>query len=130
MLDAEVDMNAKEILEQARDTFTVRRVYGEPIERDGLLVVPAATVSGGAGAGTGEGRQGEGTQGEGPAPNTGTGGGWGGTARPVGVYVIGGGKVSWQPAVDVNRVILGGQVVAIVALLVIRSIIKARRRRA
>ena len=48
-----------EILEQARDTFTVRRVYGEPIERDGLLLVPAATLSGGAGAGTGEGRKGE-----------------------------------------------------------------------
>jgi len=36
------------------------------------------------------------------------------------------GEVRWQPAIDVNRAILGGQVVAIVALLVIRAIVKAR----
>jgi uncharacterized spore protein YtfJ len=118
-------MNATEILEQVRDTLTVRRVYGEPIERDGLLVVPVATVTGGGGAGTGEGRPGA----DGSPSGTGAGGGWGGTARPVGVYVIGGGRVSWQPAVDVNRVILGGQVVAVVALLVVRSIVRARRKR-
>jgi uncharacterized spore protein YtfJ/GNAT superfamily N-acetyltransferase len=118
-------MNATEILEQTRDTLTVRRVYGEPIERDGMLVVPVATVAAGAGAGTGEGRPGP----DGVPPGTGGGGGWGGTARPVGVYVIGGGRVEWQPAVDVNRVILGSQVVAIVALLVLRSIVRARRKR-
>ncbi|HEY4024855.1 MAG TPA: spore germination protein GerW family protein [Candidatus Dormibacteraeota bacterium] len=114
-------MNATEILEQARDTLTVRRVYGEPIERDGLLVVPAATISGGAGAGTGEGRAGS-------PPGTGVGGGWGGTARPVGVYVIGGGRVRWQPAVDVNRIVLGSQIVAVVGLIVLRSILSKKRR--
>jgi len=52
-------MNPREILEQARDTFTVRRVFGEPIERDGLVLVPVAAVQGGAGAGGGEGRPSE-----------------------------------------------------------------------
>src|SRR6202022_2270808 len=51
-------MNATEILEQTRDTLTVRRVYGEPIERDGMLVVPVASVTAGGGAGAGEGRPG------------------------------------------------------------------------
>jgi hypothetical protein len=37
--------------------------------------------------------------------------------------------VSWRPAVDVNKIILGGQVVAVVALLTIRAIVKARLRR-
>ncbi len=118
-------MDAKEILDQASDTFTVRRVYGEPIERDGLLVVPVAKVSGGAGAGSGEGRP----SGEGPPQGSGAGGGWGGTARPVGVFVIGDGQVRWQPAIDLNRVILGGQVAFVVGLLVLRSILRARRRR-
>ena len=118
-------MEAREILEQARDVLSVRRVFGEPIEREGLVVVPVATVRGGAGGGSGE----SAASGERPAGG-GRGGGWGASARPAGVYVIKGGDVRWQPAVDVNRVILGGQLVAIAALLTVRSIVKARRRRA
>ena len=44
-------------------------------------------------------------------------------------YVIKGGDVSWSPAVDVNRIILGGPIVAIVAPLTARAIVKARGRR-
>jgi len=116
-------MNPREILEQARDTFTVRRVFGEPIERDGLVLVPVAAVSGGGGAGSGEGRPSEGS----PA-GTGAGGGFGGTARPVGVYVIDHGQVRWEPAVDLGRVIIGAQVVLVVGLLVLRSVLRARQR--
>lgn len=45
-------------------------------------------------------------------------------ATPAGVYVIRDGAVDWEPAVDMGRVILVGQLVAIVALLVLRSILK------
>ena len=114
-------MDAKEILEQARDALTVRRVFGDPIEKEGVLIVPVARVMGGAGSGSGE---------EGEGGGRGGGGGWGGVAAPAGVYVIDGQDVRWQPAVDVNRAIIGGQIVAIVALLVLRSVLKARRRRA
>ncbi len=31
-----------------------------------------------------------------------------------------------RPAVDLNRIVLGGQIVAVVALLTIRTIVKAR----
>ncbi|MEO7295452.1 MAG: hypothetical protein ABIZ57_04865 [Candidatus Limnocylindria bacterium] len=37
-----------------------------------------------------------------------------------------GGKVSWEPAVDPNRIVLGMQIVAIIALLVLRSILRKR----
>jgi len=107
-------MDAKEILEHARDALTVRRVFGDPIEKEGVLIVPVARVMGGAGSGSGE---------------EGGGGGWGGVAAPAGVYVIDGQDVRWQPAVDVNRVVLGGQVAFVVGLLVLRSILRARRRR-
>lgn len=117
-------MNPKEILDQARDSMTVRRVYGEPIERDGMLIIPAALVIGGAGAGGGEARK---TEGGGPGPGAGAGGGWWGLSRPVGAFVISGGHVRWQPVVDVNRVILGGQLVAVAGLLVLRSILRRRR---
>jgi uncharacterized spore protein YtfJ len=110
-------MEAQEVLAQARDSMTVKRVYGEPYEKDGVTVIPAARVQGGAGAGGGEDPQGQGR---------GSGSGFGVTARPVGAFVIREGELSWRPAVDVNRVILGGQAVLIVALLTIRTIIKAR----
>ena len=42
---------------------------------------------------------------------------------------IAGQDVRWVPAVDINRIVLGGQIVAIVGLLVVRAIIRARRAR-
>ena len=110
-------MEVQEVLAQARDSMTVKRVYGEPYEKDGVTIIPAARVQGGAGAGGGEDPQGQGR---------GSGSGFGVNARPVGAFIIRGGELSWRPAVDVNRIILGGQAVLIVALLTIRTIIKAR----
>lgn len=112
-------MEVQEVLAQARDSMTVKRVFGEPYEKDGVTVIPAARVQGGAGAGGGEDPQGQGK---------GSGSGFGVTARPVGAYVLREGELSWRPAVDVNRIILGGQAVVIVALLTIRAILKARAR--
>jgi uncharacterized spore protein YtfJ len=111
-------MRGEEILGQVRDTLTVRQVFGEAYERDGALVVPVARVAGVGGGGGG------GTPTEG-----GSGGGFVLEARPVGVYVIRDGEVSWRPAVDVTRIAVGGQLVAIVALLVARSIIRRLAKR-
>ena len=89
----------------ARDAMTVKRVYGDPVQSDGVTLVPAATVRGGAGGG-GEG-----------GPEGGGGGGFGIVARPIGAYVIRDGNVSWRPAVDLNRVLL---LAAAVVLLLAR----------
>ncbi len=110
-------MEIQEVLAQARDTLTVKRVFGEPYEKDGVTVIPAARVRGGAGGGSGQDTEGTGS---------GSGGGFGITAHPVGAFLIRDGQLSWRPAVDVNRAILGGQVVAIVALLTVRAIVKVR----
>jgi uncharacterized spore protein YtfJ len=110
-------MEIQDVIAQARDTFTVKRVFGEPYEKDGVTVIPAARVQGGAGGGSGEDTQGQGK---------GSGSGFGLTARPVGAFIIRDGELSWRPAVDVNRIVLGGQVVAIVALLTVRAIIRSR----
>jgi uncharacterized spore protein YtfJ len=83
--------NVDEILGGARDAITVKRVFGEPIEADGVTVVMAAKVGGGGGGG-GD------SEGDG-------GGGFGLGAKPVGAYVIKGEEVKWVPAVDVNRLI-------------------------
>jgi uncharacterized spore protein YtfJ len=110
-------MDFMETISDARDAITVKRVYGEPYERNGVAVIPAAAIQGGGGAGGGEQ----------PDGSTGGGGGFGLNARPVGAYVIRGEQVSWKPAMDLSRAILGGQLLALAALLVIRSL--ARRRR-
>ncbi len=102
-------------IERARDTMTVRRVFGDPIEKDGVTVIPAARVTGGGGGG-GD------TEGNG-------GGGFGVVARPAGAYVIKDGVVTWKPAIDVTRIALMGQLVGIVLLLTVRSIVKAIAKR-
>jgi uncharacterized spore protein YtfJ len=89
-------MDYAETIANAQDAVTVRRVYGEPYEQNGVTLIPAARVAGGGGAGGGEDPSGGGS---------GSGGGFGIAARPVGAYVIRGDEVRWQPAVDLSRVL-------------------------
>ena len=113
-------MDVQDVIAQAKDTLTVKRVFGEPYEKDGVTVIPAARVQGGAGGGSSEDPDSQGR---------GSGSGFGVTARPVGAFIIRDGDLSWRPAVDVNRIILGGQLVVVVALLTVRAIVKARSKR-
>jgi uncharacterized spore protein YtfJ len=108
-------MNGLEAIEQARDALTVRRVYGDPYQEEGVTVIPAANVAGGGGGGSDQ-------QGNG-------GGGFGMRARPAGAWVIKDGDVQWRPALDLNRIILVGQLVAIVALLTVRSVAQTLAKR-
>jgi uncharacterized spore protein YtfJ len=112
-----------ETVREAVDSATAGRVFGTPVVQDGLTVLPVAKVSGGGGGGGGTGPASEGQE------SAGAGGGLGVSAKPLGVFVIKDGKVSWRPAIDVNKVILGGQIVAVTALLVVRAFLKARSRR-
>jgi len=113
-------MQPEDILNGIRDVMTVRRVFGEPYERDGALVVPVARVRGGGGGASG-------SLGHPETGPRGWGGGLGVDARPVGVYVIREGRVSWEPAVDVTAIALGGQMLAIAVLMLVGR--RARRRR-
>lgn len=96
-------------LTQGEQVLSAKRVFGEPVRQDGLTIIPAAKVAGGAGGGSSEARDEQHPAGEG--------GGFGVAAKPAGVYVIRGEKVQWIPAVDVNRVILGAQLVAASGLI-------------
>jgi hypothetical protein len=96
-------MESHELLAEARETFGVRREYGEPYERDGVTLIPVSAVRGGGGAG----HDGE--------PNR-RGGGFGLTAKPTGAWVIRGDSVEWKPAVDPMRIVLGAELVAALAL--------------
>ena len=61
-------------MRQTIDGMQPKQVFGEPIEQDGTIFLPAAKVRGGGGGG-GD------TEGNG-------GGGFGLTAKPAGMYVI------------------------------------------
>ena len=137
------------ISEAVAESFGVREVYGEPIERDGVLVIPAARVwsSGGAGAGAPERGAGTATDAleESPAevaadrsepeagsdrgPDGGGGGlGFGRHAEPAGAFVVEGQGVRWVPAVSVNRIVLGGQVAFVLAAALVGWTVARRRR--
>ncbi len=155
----------------ANETFTVRRVFGEAYERDGVTVIPVAKLWAATGMGAGDGEGGGSLPQAGPtaaawarsaraawsratgertwddeeevepaatedpsdvepdAAETGAsdghggyggghggGGGYGVRVKPVGVYVVDDTGVHWRPALDLNRVILGGQVVGATAV--------------
>lgn len=146
-MDDDVHFDPSSLTQAARDTFTVRRVFGEAYERDGVLVVPVARVTGvtGSGAAGGESEAPPWVAGQlgrrRPAPTPleeapdapvsapersdaadrrpsgrgsghGGGGGFGTRVRPLGVYVVDADGVHWRPAVDVNRAIMGAQLMA------------------
>ncbi|MFG1798062.1 hypothetical protein [Nocardia sp. NPDC049149] len=100
-------MKVADVLTTAKDSMAVSRVFGEPIERDGITMIAAAAISGGGGAGEG-----------GDDTGQGSGGGFGLGAKPVGAFIIKDGQVSWQPSVDVNRMALVAGVVVVTALIV------------
>ena len=114
-----------DVLETIRDVIdgaAAGRVFGVPITRDGLTLLPVAKVSGAGGGGGGTS----------PADGhdaSGSGGGMATSAKPLGVFVVKEGNVGWRPAVDINKVIVGGQIVVVAALLMIRAMIKARSTR-
>ncbi|WP_454854725.1 hypothetical protein [Promicromonospora soli] len=135
------------ISEAVAESFGVREVYGEPIERDGVIVVPAARVWSGGGAGGGggtepgaltepdptEGRTDDPAGSGAPEPHVlaeggGGGVGFGRRAGPVGAFVVDDHGVRWVPAVNVNRIVLGGQVAFVLAAALVGWAVARRRR--
>src|SRR5687768_1928087 len=67
----EHSMQVSEMLSSAREAMTVKRVFGEPIEKDGVTIIPVARIAGGGGGGSGDSEEG-----------SGSGGGYGVMAKP------------------------------------------------
>lgn len=108
--------NVEKTLAGYRDAITVDRVFGKPFEKNGVTVIPAAAVLGGGGGGEGESPEATGGKG------SGVGAGFAG--RPAGAFVIRGDDVKWQPAIDLNRMVVGVLVYA-----TLRLVLGRRRKR-
>ena len=109
-------MDVEEMVARSQDAATVGRVYGEPHEKDGTTVIPAARVS--ARGGSGAARGGEHS-----------GGGFRADAEPVGAFVVRKGEVEWKPVFDLGATVRRGQLVGVVVLLVLWAVIRALRER-
>lgn len=133
------------ITQAAHDALNVSRAFGPAYERDGVRVIPVARVMGGTGSGYGGGSVAAGPGGSagpdaveqaaddsaestthgrrkgvdasGNGDGYGGGGGFGTHVKPLGVVVIDDSGTRWQPTIDVNRAILGGQIVLALAVL-------------
>ena len=124
-----------------RDSLSVKRVFGDSYEVDGVTIIPVARVAGGAGGGGGQGEGGTGADTAGvqngattgdadmeqEKSGSGFGTGFGFGARPLGVYEVRDGTVEWKPAIDVNRIVRGGQALAGVIAICVAALLWNRR---
>jgi uncharacterized spore protein YtfJ len=101
--DESAARESKRVARAVRDQATAKRVYGEPVELDGVTVIPVAAVRR---CGRQEDAE-ESGKGRGCSCNS---------ARPVGLVVIRDGQVEWKPTFDLNRVVLAG--VGVLGLLI------------
>ena len=118
-----LDTSAATILDNlhgAQDALSVRRAFGEAYMAEGVMVIPVARVGGGAGGGSGEAP-------DATAKGKGFGTGFGMGAQPIGVYEVSDAKVVWKPAVDVNRMVRGGQVLVGILAVCLTLILRRRR---
>ena len=103
-------MDPQALLQRVEEAMTARRVFGDPVQIEGVTVLPVATVGGGGGGG----QKGEHDGGV----------GFGLGVQPAGVFVIRDGDAKWRPALNLNRVILGGQLVGLAAILTFGSVFR------
>jgi uncharacterized spore protein YtfJ len=104
-----IDGFVERMAERVGAKASVRAVFGDPIERDGITIIPVARVRWGFGGGAGRGPigMGPGTGNEMAGGSmtdegmsgSGTGGGGGATADPVGYLEIGPDGASFRPIV-------------------------------
>jgi Sporulation protein YtfJ (Spore_YtfJ) len=99
--------------------FDASNVFGTPVERDGVTVIPVATIRFGMGGGGGsDPRKGQG----------GEGGGGGGTASAAGYIELKGGRSRFVPAVHPARMLLLVGATTLAGLAIMRPLLTARRR--
>jgi len=114
-----------ETIRGTKDALSVRRVFGDAYEFDGVTVIPVARVAGGAGGGGGQGEEPDDEGGRSVGSGYGTGFGMG--VSPLGVYEVRGSTVTWKPAMDINRTVKGGQVLSGIIAVCLCLVLVARR---
>ncbi|MFN8519362.1 MAG: hypothetical protein U0667_08225 [Chloroflexota bacterium] len=94
--ERKVDRLIEALVERFGGRTGVHTVFSDPVERDGVTVIPVARVRWLAGAGAGSGGAG-GPAGQGAAEGEGAGGGGGVIGDPVGYVEVGSGGARFVP---------------------------------
>jgi uncharacterized spore protein YtfJ len=113
---------AERVIQRLRELMTIDKVYGTPIEKGSMTLIPVASIRIGGGGGGGGG-------GDDHASGSGEGAGFGAVARPVGVYVIEEGNIRWKPALDIVRLVVVTNLTAVAYFFFTWRIERARARR-
>jgi uncharacterized spore protein YtfJ len=103
-------MDVEQVLHRSAEMMSASRVFGPPVEREGVTLVPVALVLGGGGGGVG-----------GPDTSPGDGAGFGLLSVPLGAYAITNGEARFVPSYDVS-------VLAVIGASLLKKLIKRRRR--
>ena len=107
-------MRVNDIFQRLGNDINVARVFGQPVERDGVTIVPVAFIAGGGGGGGGSNNGGE----------SGEGGGFGGVVRPLGVFEIKDGTSRFIPAINVTAIVI--TIILSITLVQLRTLRKVR----
>jgi uncharacterized spore protein YtfJ len=94
--ETRTDRLLDQLVERVGGRTSVQTLFGEPVERNGLTVVPVARVRWGIGAGAGTGPMSDAASDQ---TGSGSGGGGGAIADPVGYIEINGSVARFRPIV-------------------------------
>ena len=106
------------LAERLGATLTASSVFGAPVERDGVTVVPVASVRFGVGGGGGSDTSGD---------QSGEGGGGAGSGTPLGYIELKDGRSRFVPIVPPARTAALGAGGALAAMLIVRRAVAQRR---
>ena len=131
-----IDGFVERMAERIGGKASVNAVFGDPIERDGITVIPVAKVRWGFGGGAGRGpiAMGPGIEGQDATSidpgqsGAGTGGGGGVTADPIGYLEIGPDGANFRPITPVMPSPGFMLAAGVTAMLVLRGLAKLIRR--
>lgn len=128
--EAVADGRLVRFLEALGGAATARAVFGEPVERRGVTVIPVARVRYGAGGGGGRGPgRGRPRQHEGETDQVGYGHGGGVQAGPAGYIELRDGRASYTRIADPVRILLVAPLMPLAVALAVRILTAATGRR-
>jgi uncharacterized spore protein YtfJ len=104
-------MDVEHVLQRSTELMSAARVFGTPIERDGITLVPVAWIVGGGGGAVG-----------GAPESPGDGAGFGVVSVPIGAYAIKNGEARFIPSYNVAML-------SFIGASLVRRLLKRRRRR-
>jgi len=123
-----VQETLKGIVEQIRDTATVKTIYGEPVMAEGKTIIPVARVRYGFGGGGGTQEQNPTPdEGAGPKQNVGAGGGGGIDVTPIGFIEVTPDETRFVSFEERPRIIKSAFILSLLGLFLLRRLLGRSR---